>query len=105
MDRLENSQRGSTKNNKQTKKKKKRFGSRRLIIEKAEDELCAKRRMTEERHNIYKYIRTVSEQAGINYLQSVGTEIVVNAAAGKKIGGINGKKMKIALGRAMGPPL
>jgi len=73
MDILENGQRGSTKNN----QKRTRLRSRKLVIEKAEGELCAKKQMTEERHMciyIYKYIKN-SFGAGRDQLSAVSWDI------------------------------
>lgn len=52
--------------------------------------------------NIYKYIKN-SFRAGRDQLFAVVWDI--NSDEGEKICGINGKKVKIALGRAMGYPL
>lgn len=66
MDILENSQKGST------KETIKIFGSRKLVIRKAEDELCARIRLR--RHNIYKYIKN-SFRAGRDQLFPVSWDI------------------------------
>lgn len=66
MDILENSQRGST------KETVKIFGSRKHVIKKAADELCAKIQLR--RHNIYKYIKN-SFRAGRDQLFPVSWDI------------------------------